>query len=155
MPVKPMKSALLALRLPRQQLSMPRVSIIATSSANMSTTNQPNSASTPQDTPTTRSQTPHDDQKPDIKTPLPLPEPDSSNTTRIDMSNGGSTVKLDHLGPLVVNKDGTLSRIANWEQMAEIEKQNTLRILGKRNMLRREALKNGEGGDGVGAGAGA
>jgi hypothetical protein len=150
MPIKPMKSALRALRLPRQQLSIPRVSIIATSSANMSTTNQPSSASTPQDT---SSQTPHDVQKPVIKTPLPLPEPDFSNTTKIDMSNGGSTVKLDHLGPLVVNKDGTLSRIANWEQMAEIEKQNTLRILGKRNMLRREALKNGEGGDGAGAGA--
>jgi hypothetical protein len=31
--------------------------------------------------------------------------------------------------------------------MAEIEKQNTLRILGKRNMLRREALeRDGSGG---------
>jgi hypothetical protein len=110
----------------------------------MSTANQPNSTSTPQD-----KQTPQDDQNPDNKTPLPLPEPESSNTTKIDMSNGGSSVKLDHLGPLVVNKNGTLSRIANWEQMAEIEKQNTLRILGKRNMLRREALENGEGGDGA------
>ena len=62
------------------------------------------------------------------------------------MSAGGSTVKLDHLGPLVVNKDGTLSRIANWEQMADIERQNTLRILGKRNMLRREVLQKAEEG---------
>jgi hypothetical protein len=55
-------------------------------------------------------------------------------------------MKLDHLGPLVVNKDGTLSRIGNWAEMSEIERQNTLRVLGKRNMLRREALeKAGEG----------
>jgi hypothetical protein len=60
------------------------------------------------------------------------------------MSTGGSTVKLDHMGPLVVNKDGTLSRINNWGEMSEIEKQNTLRVLGKRNMLRREALEKEE-----------
>lgn len=78
--------------------------------------------------------------------PLPLPEPpaNADNTTQINVNGEG--VKLDHLGPLVVNKDGTLSRIANWDKMAEIEKQNTLRILGKRNQLRRENLKAaGEG----------
>ncbi|EAT80053.1 hypothetical protein HBI56_149240 [Parastagonospora nodorum] len=74
--------------------------------------------------------------------PLPLPSPsDESDTTRLDMSGGSSTVKLDHMGPLVVNKDGTLSRISNWGEMSEIERQNTLRVLGKRNMLRREALE--------------
>ncbi|KAF2026344.1 hypothetical protein EK21DRAFT_74400 [Setomelanomma holmii] len=78
--------------------------------------------------------------------PLPLPEPTKdTNTTIIDMSTGGSTVKLDHMGPLVVSKDGTLSRINNWGEMSEIERQNTLRVLGKRNMLRREALQ-GQGG---------
>lgn len=66
-------------------------------------------------------------------TPLPLPEP-TSNATQLNVNGEG--VKLDHLGPLVVNKDGTLSRIANWDKMADIEKQNTLRILGKRNQLR-------------------
>jgi hypothetical protein len=77
--------------------------------------------------------------------PLPLPEPSKNDsTTKIDMSTGGSTVKLDHMGPLVVNKDGTLSRINNWGEMSEIEKQNTLRVLGKRNMLRREALEKEE-----------
>lgn len=81
--------------------------------------------------------------------PLFLPEPtsDTTTTTTIDMSNGGSTVKLDHMGPLVVNKDGTLSRITNWTAMSEIERQNTLRILGKRNQARREALKGMEGGE--------
>ncbi|KAH7382551.1 hypothetical protein DE146DRAFT_669122 [Phaeosphaeria sp. MPI-PUGE-AT-0046c] len=80
--------------------------------------------------------------------PLGLPEPDKTPTTQIDMSTGGSTVKLDHMGPLVVNKDGSLSRITNWAEMSEIERQNTLRVLGKRNQLRREALQAKEGGEG-------
>lgn len=71
-------------------------------------------------------------------TPLPLPEP-SSDATQLNVNGDG--VKLDHLGPLVVNKDGSLSRISNWDNMAEIEKQNTLRILGKRNQLRLGDLK--------------
>lgn len=75
--------------------------------------------------------------------PLPLPEP-SSDITPLNVN--GSGVKLDHLGPLVVNKDGSLSRIANWDKMADIERQNTLRILGKRNQLRLDGLKSkGEG----------
>ncbi|KAL5690771.1 hypothetical protein EMGR_007528 [Emarellia grisea] len=41
--------------------------------------------------------------------------------------------------------DGTLSRIANWEQMTEIERRNTLRVLGKRNKLRLDSLKAAEG----------
>ncbi|KAF4217908.1 hypothetical protein CNMCM8980_008226 [Aspergillus fumigatiaffinis] len=78
---------------------------------------------------------------------LALPEAPSadSQATQIDVSGGGSTVKLDALGPLVVNQDGTLSRIANWEQMTEIERRNTLRVLGKRNKLRLETLKAAEG----------
>jgi len=85
----------------------------------------------------------------DSHAPLPLPPPptdlDPSTTTKLNV--GGEAVKLDKLGPLVVNKDGTLSRIANWEQMADIEKANTLRILCKRNMLRREDLERKSGGN--------
>ncbi|OTA98806.1 hypothetical protein M426DRAFT_325707 [Hypoxylon sp. CI-4A] len=74
------------------------------------------------------------------KAPLPLPQPDhTSDTTQLPV--GGEGVKLDHLGPLVVNEDGTMSRIANWAEMAEIERQNTLRILGKRNKTRLAALR--------------
>lgn len=63
------------------------------------------------------------------------------------MSQGGTTVQLDHLGPMVVNTDGTLSRISNWDKMAEIEKKATLRIIGKRNQARLEALKKERGED--------
>ncbi|KAI0880110.1 uncharacterized protein GGS22DRAFT_99903 [Annulohypoxylon maeteangense] len=74
------------------------------------------------------------------KTPLPLPEPDHTGDTT-QLLVGGEGVKLDHLGPLIVNEDGTMSRISNWGEMAEIERQNTLRILGRRNKQRLDALK--------------
>ena len=87
------------------------------------------------------------DQESQPSQPLPLPAPSTSTdgTTKINVD--GQAVKLDHLGPLVVNKDGTLSRIANWESMAEIERQNTLRILVKRNQIRTEALKEAAAGN--------
>ena len=76
---------------------------------------------------------------------LPSASPDN-DTTQLDVNGDG--VKLDHLGPLVVNSDGTLSRIANWAQMTEIERRNTLRVLGKRNRERREKLmEEGQGQD--------
>ena len=74
--------------------------------------------------------------------PLPLPAP-GEEATKLDVSSG-EAVKLDHLGPIVVNTDGSLSRIANWEQMTEIERKNTLRIVSKRNKLRMEALQKAE-----------
>lgn len=62
---------------------------------------------------------------------------------RLDLGADGG-VTLDHLGPMVVNVDGSLSRIGNWEQMTEIERKNTLRILGKRNKQRLEKLRAAE-----------
>ncbi len=78
---------------------------------------------------------------------LGLPEPPTASegdATKLDLSSGSDTVKLDHLGPLVVNKDGSLSRISNWEQMTEQERKSTLRILGKRNQARTEKLRKEE-----------
>jgi hypothetical protein len=80
---------------------------------------------------------------------LYLPESDGtaahqaqgSGGIKLDMSGGDTAVKLDHLGPMVVNVDGTLSQIGNWQQMTEGEQQNTLRIIGKRNQKRLEALR--------------
>jgi hypothetical protein len=78
--------------------------------------------------------------------PLPLPAPpaDGADVTRtLDVNGGG--VRLDHLGPLVVNQDGTMSRIANWAEMSQIERDNTLRVLGKRNQLRLKTLRGEDG----------
>ena len=41
----------------------------------------------------------------------------------------------------MVNEDGSLSRINNWHEMADIEKENVNRILLKRNRARLERLK--------------
>ncbi|KAI5923732.1 hypothetical protein F4810DRAFT_190821 [Camillea tinctor] len=80
-------------------------------------------------------------QQPSHHAPLPLPEPPSQDAEATQVYVGGEGVKLDHLGPLVVHEDGTLSRVANWGEMAEIERENTLRVLGRRNKMRLDALK--------------
>lgn len=93
-------------------------------------------------------------------TPLPLPalppineaaspstnEPPQKTTT---LTINGAPLALDALGPMVIGRDGSVSRVANWHEMVEHEKQATLRVLGKRNQLRLAALR----GDGAGAGA--
>ncbi|KAK7472777.1 hypothetical protein VKT23_000885 [Stygiomarasmius scandens] len=64
---------------------------------------------------------------------LALPAPSEANPgNQVD----SESIKLDALGPMVVNSDGTLSRIANWPNMTDAEKQRTLRVLGARNQLR-------------------
>ncbi|KAI0338580.1 hypothetical protein BDW22DRAFT_1362629 [Trametopsis cervina] len=67
--------------------------------------------------------------------PLSLPAPPSDNVTKLDTGNADS-VKFDALGPLVVNSDGTLSRIANWQEMTEEERSRTTRVLLARNKIR-------------------
>lgn len=99
----------------------------------MSSTTYSSSNAEPEPNPTSDSTVP--------KKPLALPEAPHSSTTQLDMSNGDASVKLDHLGPMVINVDGTMSRISNWDQMADIEKENTLRIIGKRNQARLETLR--------------
>ncbi|KAJ5907934.1 hypothetical protein N7495_000616 [Penicillium taxi] len=89
---------------------------------------------------------PQEETNTQAKEQLALPSTeDSSTAQRLDLSaEGGSTISFDHLGPMVVNVDGTLARIGNWDQMTEIERKNTVRILGKRNKQRLDALKSAE-----------
>ncbi|KAI0651013.1 hypothetical protein C8Q79DRAFT_875203, partial [Trametes meyenii] len=63
---------------------------------------------------------------------LALPAPSEPAGERIAV-NEHQAYRFDHLGPVVVNKDGTLSRVANWDSMTPIEKERTLRILLARN----------------------
>lgn len=85
--------------------------------------------------------------------PLALPAPDvldNSQTLTIDQ-----TIRLDELGPMIVNSDGvrvsislstksfdvkwkcnllqTISRIANWKSMTPQEQERTIRVIGARN----------------------
>ncbi|PHH91930.1 hypothetical protein CDD83_9715 [Cordyceps sp. RAO-2017] len=81
-----------------------------------------------------------------------LPAPGEA-AVPLDVAGAGSTVKLDALGPLVVNTDGTVARVANWAEMTDVERENALRILGRRNRLRLAALRQSEeGGDSSKAG---
>jgi hypothetical protein len=84
---------------------------------------------------------------------LALPSISEDEATKLDMSSGQGTAKLDALGPMVVNVDGTLSRITNWDKMAEIERKNTLRIINKRNKERLEKLQVEQGEDGKNEGS--
>ena len=36
---------------------------------------------------------------------------------------GGDRVSLDDLGPVIVNKDGSLRRIGNWAELTEHERE--------------------------------
>lgn len=69
--------------------------------------------------------------------PLAIEQGSSSHTVTV----GGDAVKLDQLGPIVLNKDGTMSRVNNWAEMTEPEKCATKRMIAKRNLLRKEELQ--------------
>lgn len=56
----------------------------------------------------------------------------------------GETVAMDDLGPMVVNSDGTLRRITNWDSMTKQEQANTLRLISARNKKRLAALQKNE-----------
>mmetsp|Transcript_23328 Transcript_23328/g.27446 ORF Transcript_23328/g.27446 Transcript_23328/m.27446 type:complete len:245 (+) Transcript_23328:73-807(+) len=71
-------------------------------------------------------------------------ESDNANKTRT-LHVGGDSVKLDNLGPIVLNTDGTTSRIANWNQMTIKEQENASRLIAKRNKKRIESGIQAEG----------
>ena len=53
----------------------------------------------------------------------------------------GETVKLDELGPVIVQSDCTLKRIENWHTLTEGEREATMRRIGGRNRVRLEHCK--------------
>ncbi|KIP03223.1 hypothetical protein PHLGIDRAFT_20288 [Phlebiopsis gigantea 11061_1 CR5-6] len=65
--------------------------------------------------------------------PLPLPPSQTEEAPKLSV---GSEMKFDAFGPLVVNSDGTLSRIANWTEMTPPERERIMRVLVARNKLR-------------------
>ncbi|OAA78425.1 hypothetical protein LEL_05248 [Akanthomyces lecanii RCEF 1005] len=70
-----------------------------------------------------------------------LPAPGEGTPVTLDVSGEGSTVRLAELGPLVVNVDGTVARITNWKEMTGAERETTVRMVGRRNKQRLDALK--------------
>jgi predicted Fe-S protein YdhL (DUF1289 family) len=53
---------------------------------------------------------------------------------------------------MVIGVDGTMSRISNWGEMTDAEKESTLKLIGRRNQSRLKALGREEGMEGGEAG---
>ena len=89
------------------------------------------------------------DEEADGETTLELPAPETPATNEDakarELKLGGPGIKMDELGPLIVNPDGTLRRIANWATLSERERANALRTLKRRNNERIEALQQQQG----------
>lgn len=49
--------------------------------------------------------------------------------------------KLTGLGPIIVNSDGTMSRIPNWHAMTPAEQERSQRLISARNIRRMHLLK--------------
>lgn len=58
----------------------------------------------------------------------------------IDEGDNDYCVKLDSLGPIVLNSDGTMGRIGNWSNMTETEQAQAIRLISARNKKRKDAL---------------
>ncbi|KDO19622.1 hypothetical protein SPRG_14299 [Saprolegnia parasitica CBS 223.65] len=58
----------------------------------------------------------------------------------INVTAGGNAVALDHLGPMVVQVDGSLMRITDWATKTDHEKAMIQRVIAKRNKERLDAL---------------
>jgi len=67
---------------------------------------------------------------------LPPPDPDS-NLPSIRL---GETIRLEEIGPIILNTDGTTRRIDNWDTLTAREKEVTWRRISKRNEERRQML---------------
>ena len=50
-------------------------------------------------------------------------------------------MKLDIRGPVILNSNGTMSRIAGWENLSQLEKDRAWRLMVKRNMVRKDKLE--------------
>ena len=61
------------------------------------------------------------------------------------MHVGGAASQLDELGPVIINEDGSIRRITNWNKLSQFEQNNTMRIIGKRNQRRRAKLEAARG----------
>lgn len=66
--------------------------------------------------------------------------PESSGDDTVPTLKLGEKMKFDHLGPIIINSDGSTRRIGNWDTLTEKEKEVTWRRISKRNEERRQAL---------------
>ena len=70
--------------------------------------------------------------------PLALPASDGA-APRVAV--GGEALAMEELGPIVINTDGTTSRITNWPEMTPAEQEKTRRVIVARNAKRLAKLE--------------
>ncbi len=73
---------------------------------------------------------------------LELPVSDQSNGDDVPKISLGEKVSFEELGPIIINKDGTTSRIANWGILTKAEQDSSWRIISARNKKRVENIKD-------------
>ncbi len=78
---------------------------------------------------------------------LPRLPPSDPNDTSIPSLKLGEKFKMDHLGPIIINPDGTTRRIGNWENMTETEREVAWRRISQRNKVRIDSLNQGLSGE--------
>jgi len=61
-------------------------------------------------------------------------------TKKLNVNSNDDTTSFDELGPLLLNADGTLSRIKNWQELSDAEKQKAAKMVAKKNKQRKEQL---------------
>ena len=77
------------------------------------------------------------DEAPSSSDPLALPASDGAQSVTV----GGEAVAMEELGPIVINTDGTTSRITNWPEMTPAEQEKTRRVIVARNAKRLAKLE--------------
>jgi len=76
-----------------------------------------------------------------------LPAVDPNSTEKLPTLKLGETLRLDAMGPIILNKDGTTRRIDNWNELTKQEQEVTWRRIKKRNEERRNKLLEERGED--------
>eukprot|EP01130_Rhizamoeba_saxonica_P002051 TRINITY_DN11856_c0_g1_i1.p1 TRINITY_DN11856_c0_g1~~TRINITY_DN11856_c0_g1_i1.p1 ORF type:complete len:131 (-),score=22.27 TRINITY_DN11856_c0_g1_i1:93-485(-) len=69
---------------------------------------------------------------------LPFP---TGNEDAQQMVVNGEPIRFDHLGPMIINQDGTIGRITNWDSLSEKEQEVAWRRIANRNKIRRQQLQ--------------
>lgn len=49
-------------------------------------------------------------------------------------------IQLSELGAIIINSDGTMSKISNWHDLTKPEQVKALRVIAKRNAKRKKEL---------------
>ena len=71
--------------------------------------------------------------------PPPIDEDPSEKTMKL-----GEKISMEHLGPIIINTDGSLRRIDNWDKLSKEEQDRSFRLIAARNKKRIEILKQKE-----------